>query len=234
VNLWLWGILWLVVGWLVGILVYFTGGLMTLASSNDDLRNTAANYYSKQAMKLLGRAALVERGTSWDIYSTTHDADRNVDEVSIDGNTGHISNTAGLLSTLHKKPFGLVAPPEEDVADYVSPEVGELGAVETHRQEKNELRDGDGNYRSKVTISRERPLVQLREHARRMVPGSRSLWDVDETVELYKQSQTGFGSPKTQQYLILIVAYGASSLLAWLIITNAGGAAPTGVSLPGI
>ncbi len=233
-NVWLWGILWAFLGWLLGILVYFTGGLMTLASGDDDLRNRAANYYSKQAMKLLGRAALVERGTSWDIYKTSHDADRNVDEVTIDGNTGHISNNAGLLSTLHKRPFGLVAPPEDDVADYVSPEVGELGAIETHRQEKNQLRDDDGNYRPTESVSQARPLVQLREHARRMVPGSRSLWDVDETVELYKQSQTGFGSPKTQQYLILIIAYGVSSLLAWLIITNAGGAAPTGISVPGI
>lgn len=233
-NIWLWGILWLFLGWLVGILAYFAGGLMTLASNNDELRNRVANYYSKQAMKLLDRAALVERGTSWDIYETTHDPDRNVDEITIDGNTGHISNNAGLLSTLHKRPFGLVAPPEDDVADYVSPEVGELGAIETQRQEKNELRDENGEYREQETISRERPLVQLREHARRMIPGSRSLWDVDETVELYKQSQTGFGSPKTQQYLILIIAYGVSSLLAWLILTNAGGAAPTGISVPGL
>lgn len=233
-NLLLWGGLWLVLGGLLGLLAYFTGGLLTLATDNDALRNKAANYYSHQAMKLLDRAALVERGTSWDIYKTHHDAERNVDEINIDDNTGHVSNNTGFLSTLHKKAFGLIAPPEDDVGEYVSPEIGELGAVETRRHEQNELRNKDGEYQPEEAISRARPFVQLREHARRMVPGSRSLWDVEETVELYKQSQTGFGSPKTQQYLILIIAYGASFLLAWLALTNAGGAAPTGVSLPGI
>jgi hypothetical protein len=233
-NLLVWGVLWSICGWLVGILAYFTWGLLTLASPNDTVRNTAANYYSKQAMKLLGRAALVERGTSWDIYSTSHDADKNVDEITIDGNTGHISNDTGLLSTLHKKPFGLVPPPEENAASYVSPELGELGRVDVELEEQNHLKTSDGDYREYVTLDDRRPLVQLREYARRMVHGCRGMWDVDETVDLYKQSQSGFGSPKTQQFMILIIAYSASAVLAWLILTNAGGAAPTGVSVPGI
>jgi hypothetical protein len=229
-----WGILWSVVGWLIGILVYFTAGLMTLPSNNHSLRNKAANYYSKQALKLLGRAALVERGTSWDIYSTSHDADKNVDEITIDGNTGHVSNDTGLLSTLHKQPFGLVGPPQENAATYVSPELGELGRVDVELEEQGRLRTDDGEYREYVTLGDSRPLVQLREYARRMVHGCRGMWDVDETVDLYKQSQSGFGSPKTQQFMILIIAYSASAVLAWLILTNAGGAAPTGVSVPGI
>lgn len=231
-NIWLWGILWSVVGWLLGILVYFTGGLMTLPL-DAPVRNKAANYYSRQAMKLLDRAAIVERGTSWDIYSTSHD-DKNVDEIKIDGGTGHVSNDAGLLSTLHKKPFGLVPPPEEDAACYVSPELAELGRLDVELEERDELQDENGEWVEYVTIGDRRPLVQLREYARRMVHGCRGVWDIDETEDLYKQSQSGFGSPKTQQYMILIIAYAGASLLAWLILTNAGGAAPTGISVPGI
>lgn len=233
-NMILWGVLWSIVGWLTGILVYFTAGLFTLASDNHHQRNRAANYYSRQAMKLLDRAGLVERGTKWDIYSTSHDADKNVDEITIDGNTGHVSNETGLLSTLHKQPFGLVPPPEDDRAVYVSPEVGELGRIETERQEQDELRDEDGQYQDTVELDNGRPLVQLRENAKRMIPGTRSIWDVVETVEIYKQSQSGFSTPQTQQYMILIVAYGVGALLTWLIATNAGGAAPTGVSVPGL
>jgi hypothetical protein len=233
-NLWVWGFLWVVVGWLLGILIYFTGGLMTLPADNPRLRNKVASYYDKQAMKLLGRAALVERGTSWDIYSTTHASDKNVDEITIDGNTGHLSNETGLLSTLNKRPFGLVPPPEEGISTYVSPEVGELGRIEAERKEQGTLRDEDGSYQERVTVSGRRPLVQLREYASRMIPGNRSLWDLTETVELVKQSKSGFGSANTQQYMILIIAYSAAAVLSWLILTNAGGAAPTGVSLPGI
>lgn len=232
-NVVLWGVLWSVVGWLVGLLVYFTAGLMTLPA-DASLRNRAANYYSRQAMKIAGRSALVERGTSYDIYTTSHDADKNVDKITIDGNRGDVSNETGLLSTLHKKPFGLVAPPEEDIGVYLSPEVAEFGRIETERQEKDELTDNTGEYQERVSLPSRRPLVQLREYARRMVPGCRSLWDVEETVELYKQSQRGFTSPKAQQYMILIVAYGVAALLTWLIVTNAGGAAPTGVSVPGL
>jgi len=233
-NILLWGVLWSIVGWLTGVLVYFTAGLFTLPSDNHHLRNKAANYYSDQAMKLLGRAALVERGTKYDIYSTTHDSDTNTDKIKIDGNTGHVSNQAGLLSTLHKKPFGLVPPPEEDIGVYVSPEIGELGRVETRRREQGALRDDNGNYNSDVDLGDQRPLVQLREHARRMVAGCHSLWDVDETIEIYQQSQSGFATPQRAEYFILIIAYCAAVLVMWIVGTNAGGAAPTGISVPGL
>jgi len=233
VNIILWVVTWGLAGWLVGLLAYFTLGLFTLPA-RPELRNRAANYYSSQAMKLLGRAALVERGTKFDIFSTSHDAERNVDEIEIDGKTGHISNEAGLLSTFHKQPFGLVPPPEERVACYVSPEVAEVGKVDVRLEEQGSLQDDSGEFVDEVSLDAERPLVGLREAARRMIPGSRSIWDVRETVELYKQSQSGFTSPDTVQFMILIVAYGAGALLTWLIVTNAGGAAPTGISLPGI
>lgn len=233
-NAILWVILWSILGWLIGILAYFTAGLFTLASDDPNLRNRAARYYDKQAMKLLGRAALVERGTKYDIYSTTHDPDKNADRVTIDGESGHISNETNLLSTMHKRPFGMVAPAQEDIAVYVSPEVAELGAVEGRRREQNELRDENGDYQSTVTLSERRPLVQLKNNVRRIVDGCRSHWDVNETVKLYRQSQTGFGSASTQQYMILIMAYCAAALVMWIIQTNAGGAAPTGIGVPGL
>lgn len=225
--------LWAVAGWLIGILMFFVVGLLTKAGDYE-LRNKAANYYSELAMKLLDRAALFERGTGYDIYKTEHDADKNADKIDVEGNTAHVSNESGLLSTLHKRTFGLVPPPEEDVAVYVSPEIAELGEVEAERQEKDELME-DGQYVSEVNLQPTRPMVRLREFARKMVPESRSLWDLDETVELYKQSQALFGESKTQQFMILIVAYGAAALLSWLIMTNAGGAVPdNGISVPSI
>lgn len=233
-NTILWGFLWAVVGFGVGILAFFGAGLVAIAL-DDEKRNQAANYYSELAMKLLGRAALVEKGTGLDIYQAKHDPDKNADKLKMDGQTAHVSNETGLLSTLHKRDLGLVPPPEEDVSVYVSPEVGELGETESERHEKNQLRDDTGHYEPDVTLQGTRPLVRLREFARRMVPESRSLWDLDETVELYKQSQHGFMSSRTTQFMILIIAYGASSLLAWLIMTNAGGTVPSGgVSVPGL
>lgn len=233
-NTIVWGFLWAIVGFGIGILVFFGAGLIAI-SLEPEKRNQAANYYSELAMKLLDGAALVEKGTGLDIYATSHDPDKNADKIDMDGQTAHVSNETGLLSTLHKHDLGLVPPPEEDVSVYVSPEIGELGAVESERHEKNQLRDEDGHYEPDVALDGIRPLVRLREYARRMVPESRSLWDLDETVELYKQSQHGFMTTRTTQYMILIIAYGASSLLAWLIMTNAGGAMPSGgINVPGL
>jgi hypothetical protein len=75
-----------------------------------------------------------------------------------------------------------------------------------------------------------------------MIPESRSLWDQDETEDLYQQSQSMFGESKTTQFMILIIAYGGASLLTWLILTNAGGAMPSssidvpslGLLVPGV
>lgn len=231
-NTFLWAFLWMVFGWLTGILIYFAGGLFVLAQDDDELRTRVANYYSEIAMKILDAAALVERGTGFDIYQTQHDADKNADTFTIDGNTAHVSNETGLLSTLHKRDFGLVPPPDEDVAVYVSPELGELGQIEAERQERDELTSEDGQYVAAYTLPGERPFVRLREYARRMVPESRSLWDLDETVELYKQSQAFFGETTTVQLMILVVAYGVAALLTWLIATNGGGTVPSGVNIP--
>lgn len=224
-------LLWFTLGILVGVLAFF-GGLLTLPMSAPK-RHAAAEYYTTVAQKLMGAAALVERGTGYDIFSTNHDTDKNADKVDIDGQTAHVSNETGLKSTLAKKPFGLVAPPTEDIAVYLSPEIGEFGEVESDRREHGELRDDDG-YDPDVDLDPKRPMVKLRRHARAMIPGSRSLWDLSETVDLYRQSQAGFADSKSVQLMILVVAYGVGALITWLVATNAGGAAPTGVDLPSL
>lgn len=225
--------MWAVAGWLIGILGYFTAGFLVhaLPASLVDVRGKAngiANHYSKIAMKLIGRGVLVERGTKYDLYRTSHDPEKNADQFSLDGETAHVTNDTGLLSTLHKKPFGLVPPPEENVAAYVSPEIGEFGRIEAERKEQGKLRDDNGTYDGDVTLPDRRPLVQLRDYARHMIPGNRSLYDLDETIDLYKQSQRLFGESKTTQFMILIIAYGAAMLVTWLILTQAGGAVPSG------
>lgn len=225
-------LLWFTLGILLGILFYF-GGLLALPFGAGK-RDTAANYYTAIAQKLIGSSVLIERGTGYDIFSSSHDTDKNADEVSIDGQTAHVSNETGLKSTLAKKPFGLVPPPEEDIAVYVSPEIGEFGEIETDRREHHELRDPEGRYDPDVTLPDKRPMVKLRRHARAMIPGSRSLWDLSETVELYKQSQKGFADPQTMQFMLLFIAYGLAALASWIIATNAGGAAPTNVNVPSL
>lgn len=227
VNLF-WIVSWAVAGWLIGILAFFIGGFAVHAIPGDNTArvNAVANHYSKIAMKLIDRAVLVERGTKYDIYRASHDPEKNADQFSLDGETAHVTNETGLLSTLHKKPFGMVPPPEEDISVYVSPEIGELGRIEANRKEQGNLRDGNGEYDGDVTLPGRRPLVQLRDYARYMIPGARSLYDLDETIDLYKQSQRLFGESKTTQFMILIIAYGAAMLVTWLILTQAGGAVP--------
>lgn len=225
---WVWVILWSVVGWLSGVLLFFIGGFAVHISNNPKHINGVANHYSSIAMKLLDGAGLFERGTKYDIYRRSHDAEKNADTYNMDGETVHVTNETGLLSTLHKRPFGLVPPPEEDVAVYVSPEVAELGEKEAERKEQGELTDENDDYQDTVHLNEKRPLVQLREYAKRMVPGDRSLYDLDETVELYKQSQSMFGESKNTQFMILITAYGAAMVVTWLIVTQAGGSVPEG------
>lgn len=233
-NLIIWAVLWGVAGLLLGILIFFVAGLFSLPLSAT-WRNRPANYYSALAMKFLKRAALVESGTKYDIYRTSNSPDTNSDTMTIDGEDAEITNATGLLSTLHKRPFGLVPPPDDNVAVYVSPELAELGKVEKDRIESNEHLDDDGEYESTVTLPERRPTATLREYAGYLVPGNRSVWDLSETIELYKQSQSMFGSSKTTQYMILIIAYGAAALLTWLIVTNAGGSMPdAGTVIPGL
>jgi hypothetical protein len=121
-----------------------------------------------------------------------------------------------------------VAPPDENMSVYVSPELGEIGKKEVERKEHGELKDDDGKYASDVTLGPKRPLVQLKDYARSVIPGNRAPYDLRETIELYKQSQRLFGEEKTTQFMILIIAYGATMLISWFILTQGGGAIPSG------
>jgi len=224
-------LLWMLAGFLIGILLYFTAGffvhlLPDSVERKHEWINGVANHYSAIAMKLLQRAVLIERGTKYAIFKTSRNPEKNIDEFSLGDKTAGVSNDTGLLSTLHGKPFGLVPPPDESVACYISPELAEFGEKEIERREQGTLRDDEGNYDAEVTINSTRPLTKLRNNARAMIPGNRSLFDVHETVDLYRQSQRMFGQSKTTQFMILIVAYGAAMLLTWLILTQAGGAVP--------
>jgi len=220
----IWLLLWAISGWLIGILLFFIGGLVVSPLVNYRRRTKIADYYSKIGMKLIDRAVLVERGTKYSIYRSTHDPEKNADTFSLDGETAHVTNDTGLLSTLHKRPLGLVPPPDENVASYVSPEIAEFGRIEAERKENGTLRDDDG-YISAVDLPNARPLVHLRDYARRMIPGNRSLYDLDETVDLYKQSQSLFGESKTAQYMILVIAYCAAAGLFWFMMSQGSGSA---------
>jgi len=225
--------LWFLAGFLIGILLYFVGGFAVYLVPDSVERkyewvNGVANHYSAIAMKLIQRAVLLERGTKYAIFKTSRNPEKNADEFSIGGKQAGASNETGLLSTLHGKPFGLLPPPDENVACYVSPELAEFGAEEIERREQSTLRDNDGNYNESVNIGAERPLAKLRNNVRAMIPGNRSLFDIAETVDLYKQSQSGYATPQTKQYMILVIAYGATVLLWWLVLTQAGGAVPEG------
>lgn len=228
-----WLVLWAVAGWLIGILLFFVGGLFITLLVGYARKTRIADYYSKIAMKLIDRAVLVERGTKYSIYKTTHDPEKNADQFTMDGEIAHVTNDTGLLSTLHKRPLGLVPPPDENVASYVSPEIAEFGKLEAERKETGTLRNEDG-YIPDVELDYRRPLVHLRDYARRMIPGNRSLYDLDETVDLYKQSQRLFGESKTTQFMILIIAYGAAAGLMWFMMSQSGQATGTEVPVPTI
>jgi len=225
VNL-VWVATWAILGFLVGVLGYLLAGFGVNAvprrvGDHHARVNAAANHYAKQALKILGHGILVERGTSFDLYRGSHDPEKGADGFTLDGQQAHVTNDSGLLSTLFKRPFGLVPPPEDDVATYVSPELGELGKLEAEWAEHGPPEDG-----ATATLPPRRPLVQLREYAERMVPGSLSLYDLAETEELYKQSQRLFGESKTTQFMILIIAYCAPFIVVWILLTQAGGAVP--------
>jgi len=229
-------LLWLTLGWFLGVFLYLTAGFVTLPVNKPGWTHSAATYYTKVAQKLIGRSALMERGTKWDIVSTTHDAGKNADTFDLDGDEAHATNDTGLLSHFHKQPFGLLPPPEDGVASFVSPEIVEFGEIEVQRREQNTLRTkgGAGVYDEEVTLPDHRPLVRLREYADAMIPGSMGLHDVSEIEEIYIQSQAGFTDSSTVRLMLLIVAYGGGALMTWLILTNAGGTVPTGVDVPSL
>jgi len=223
VNL-VWLLSWALLGVFVGFLGYLLAGFGVHALRplpNHYARvNGVANHYAKQALKILGHGVLVERGTSFDLYRASHDPEKGADGFTLDGEDAHVTNDSGLLSTLFKRPFGLVPPPEDTVATYVSPELGELGRIEAMWAEHG-LPD-----ETTEALPARRPLVQLREYADRMIPGSLSVYDLAETEELYKQSQRLFGESKTTQFMILIIAYCAPFLVVWILLTQAGGSVP--------
>jgi len=222
--------LWFTLGVFIGLLVFFTAGFMTLPLGVE-YQHKAASYYSKLAQKLIGRSAIMERGTKWDLIDVSADPEKNADTFEIGDETAHVTNETGLLARWFKQPFGLLAPPEEDISVYLSPEIGEFGAVEVERREQGDLFGESGAYDEHVTLSDSRPLVRLREYARAMIPGSRSYFDLSEAVEIYKQSQTGFADSRTTQLMILVIAYVAGAGVTWLVVTQAGGVGDA-ISLP--
>lgn len=214
--------LWFTLGVFIGVLVFFVWGFFTLPFSTD-WQLKAADYYTKIAQRLIGRSGLLERGTKWDLISIEKDAEKNADTFELGDDTAHVTNETGLLSHWFKQPFGLLPPPDGNRAVYVSPELGELGETEVQRREQDTMYDDADQYQTDVALPARRPGIRLREYVQAMIPGTRSYFDLAETIEIYKQSQSGYVSSKTVKYMIWLMAYGLGAGVTWLVMTQAGG-----------
>lgn len=230
----IWLIEWSLVGFLLGVLVFSIGGLLLAPFVSIETANKIAHYYSKIAQKIIGRSGLMEHGSKFELLSGTHESGKNADRFKVGDDIIHVTNQSGLRSTLYKQPFGLIPPPDDDRAEYVSPELAELGEKEAEREEKGTI-ENDGNYVEEVTLPPKRPLVQIRDYAARMIPGTRKMWDLYETEEIYKFSQSLFSDTKVMDLMVFIIAYSVASLLTWIFLTNGGGTIPeTTINVPGM
>lgn len=235
VNFVMWVITWGIVGWLVGILGFFVGGILVAPFVSPEKVNSIASWYDKIAIKISGLSGIMDRGSKFDILSGTHKSGLNADEYKLDDKIIHVTNETGLRSTMHTEPFGLIAPPEDDRSTYVSPELAEFGEFEARREENGTLTDETGQYIDEITLPEVRPLVQLQDFAARLVPGTRSMQDLDETIDLYQQSQSLFGQSKVEDLLVFLGGYVVGSILIWIIMTNAGGTIPdTSIGVPSL
>lgn len=235
---WYTPLLWYLVGFGLGILIFLAGPVLIGPSLPRSAANRIAAYYDGLAMRTAGRLLLVRRLIgSYVPAPSTFDGEKGGERVKLDGEEHHFFDDLGLMGTWHNRPFGTVL---EGLGVIGDPFLASMYDYEAQRRDSGDwlTEDEDGNlqYEPDVEIPEMRMLAELR-NLQDIVPGELGSKDPSTAETLFEKSQRLFGKPKTTDVMLLVIAWGIG-LGGFIILsyfTGAGGMnAPDLPALPAV
>jgi len=197
-------------------------------------RQWIGNAYTKMAMVALDRGAIVfRRHGGLDLVPMRYDVDKEAEDLTLDGETEHLTDDLNCIGWLYNKPFGLGDEASSTFTDCVWAEIGaKVQELRTESMEQRRVKKkmADGGEQIVTQMS---DIIKLDETSRLMWPGSvrktlggnRRPTDGETAYEQGEKSQEGFHrSVSIGQATAIGVAFAIGGALVWFV-ANYGGAA---------
>lgn len=193
-------------------------------------RQWIGNTYTKMSMVALDRGAVVFRKHGGlDLVPMRYDVDKEAEELTLDGETEHLTDDLGCIGWLYNKPFGMADEGSSTFTDCLWSEIGYL--VGKHRTESDltrQVKTDGGEIRTQMS-----DILPIKEESRLVWPGSvkktlggnRRPTDGETAYEQGEKSQEGFHrSVSIGQATAIGVAFAIGGAMVWFA-ANYGGAA---------
>lgn len=201
-------------------------------------RQYIGDVYTKMAMTAIDRGTVVIRDHGGlDLVPMRFDVDKEAEEVTLDGETEHITDDFNVIGWLYNRQFGIADESASVFTDCLWSEIGSL--VAKHRTEGRLTRQvkvktdgGDGEERVELRTQMS-DILPLDTESRLIWPGSvrktvggnRRPTDGETAYEQGEKSQEGFHrSVSIGQATAIGIAFGLGGVLVWFI-ANYGNAA---------
>jgi len=219
---------WLLIGLLLGgVLV---AGLPVLFAwvAGDEAREQIGQIYAKRMMEFLGSAALVAREQGGLALASTSSAPKlDADELTVDGEKGHLKDDTNSKGFFFGKEFGLGI---DSRSSYISPLLAELGSAAARADQERRLGvQPDGGVRLDFEVPRPASVPDLTD-AKKVLTGSTSFRDAVVAEDWARKSQEKFHEQiGLKATLAMIGGFCAGAGMALLLLKYGGDAGGTTV-----
>lgn len=226
-------LLWSVAAGFAGVLLFFLAPLVAQAILPRERAESVSDRYFDWAMAMGQRVALFRRKHGgYSLVPTEFDSDIQMEELELDGRTGHITDTANFTGRCFRQKFALLTEKRNAVITPLVAEVGEFrdklaadGALEFVVQTNQANAMTDGGYMEAVARDTEIPsATRLVDpaHAVSVLPGNAGPFLASVAEEFTAKSQREFMSRQTAEYLLILMAFGLGFALVWFAFSQGG------------
>ena len=221
---------WFLIGLLVGTAGVFLGPLLLAAVGGNDLQERAGRWYISTTMTLLGSAALVAKSRGGvALRPTSSDPKLEGDELTVDGETGHLADDYGVKSYLTGNEFGIAT---DTAPSYVTPLLAELGEAAAAARHRDRIGvQPDGGVRLDFELPRREQLADI-DRARHVLAGSADLRTGVVAENWAKISQEKFHQNLGIKETLLLVGSFAAGVGLALVLSRYGGDAGGATQVP--
>lgn len=216
---------WALLGLLIGVTGAYLGPALIAFAGGPALRERVGKWLIGTVLTLLGSAALVVKDHGGVSLRPTSEAPKmEADEVTVDGEKGHLKDSFGVKGYLTGTEFGIGI---DSAPVYVTPLLAELGKAAADAEHRDRLGvQPDGGIRMDFEIPKAVSLPEI-SRARHLLQGSADLRDGVVAEEWTQISQEKFHSNLgIKETLLLVGAFAVGVGLA--ILTARYGTAPSG------
>jgi hypothetical protein len=224
---------WALIGLLLGVTGAYLGPALVAFAGGPDLRDRVGRWLIGTVLTLLGSSALVVKeygGVS--LRSTSEAPKMEADEVTVNGEKGHLKDSFNVKGYLTGTEFGIGV---DSAPVYVTPLLAELGEAAADAVHRDRLGvQPDGGVRMDFEIPREVTLPDL-SRTRHLLAGSADLRDGVVAENWTRFSQEKFHSNLgIKETLLLVGAFAVGVTLAILAMRygTGGGGGGGGTTLP--